>query len=154
MAVSNRADRKKFPRVFHWKTRWSATDEALLAAKIGEAASQAKWEAYSLLLAVLTWLPILEVAESQLAFCGDALGILGDALRFRAREPVLNKIMAELALAIAPYGFETASVHVWSRHNEICDDLSRDVLSASTVAALKSSVLALDKRFALSLLKQ
>ena len=52
------------------------------------------------------WLPILEVAESQLAICGDALGVLVDALNFRAREPILNRVMAELALIIAPFGIE------------------------------------------------
>ena len=72
-----------------------------------------------------TWLPILRTCESQLALCGDALGVLADAMQFRAREPVLNKIMAELALIVAPFGFEMSTTHVWSKQNDVCDRLSR-----------------------------
>ena len=124
LAVPLRGDRCRHPIAFYWATVWTAADEKLLRANIGDAGSQAKWEAFSLLLAVATWLPILSAAESQLAFCGDALGVLADALRFRAKEPVLNKIMAELALFIAPFGYETSTVHIWSALNATCDWLS------------------------------
>ena len=117
-----------------------------LKAQTGDAGSQAKWEAFSLLLAVATWLPILSSAESQLAFCGDALGVLADALRFRAKEPVLNKITAELALCIAPFGFATSTVHIWSAHNATCDGSSRTAHGSSVPSALSSAIRSRDKR--------
>ena len=125
LAVRLRSDRVRAPIAFYWSTQWSRDDEKLLGASIGAASSQAKWEAYSLLLAVKTWLPILRACASQLALCGDALGVLADAMKFRAREPVLNKLMAELALTIAPFGFEMSTIHVWSKQNDVCDSLSR-----------------------------
>ena len=102
LAVQLRADRVKAPISFCWATRWPHDDENLAGASVEAARSQAKkWEAYSLLLAVKTWLPISQVCESQLALCGDALGVLADAMQFRACEPVLIKMMAEWALTIA-----------------------------------------------------
>ena len=93
-----------------------------------------------------TWLPILRASASQLAFCGDALGVLHDAMLFRAHEPILNKTMVELALAIAPFGFEMSTVHVWSRHNTTIDWLSRAALEEIVLDVLKQAVRATDKR--------
>ena len=56
---------------------------------------------------------------------GDALGFLHDRLRMRARDPVLNDIAAELALALAPLGFDIRAAHFWSEQNKVCDRLSR-----------------------------
>ena len=78
-----------------------------------------------MLLAVMTWRPILKATESQLTFCGDALGVLIDAMKFRAREPMLNKLKAELALVVAPFGLELTTMQTWSMHNETCDWLRR-----------------------------
>ena len=58
---------------FHWSTTWVAADEQLIEVKIGDCSSQARWEAYALLRVVKVWMPILKIADSQLAFCGDAL---------------------------------------------------------------------------------
>ena len=60
---------------------------------------------FVVLKAVRVWRPILKISDSQLAFCGDALGCLHDAVSFKARDPMLNRIMAELALQVAPMGF-------------------------------------------------
>ena len=68
-------------------------------------------------LVVHVWAPILQAQESQLAFCGDALGVLVDAMRFKAKEPFLNRMMAELARVLAPLGFELSTIHVWSAQN-------------------------------------
>ena len=76
--------------------RWASEDESLIEAKKGDCASQALSEAYTMLRAVIIWKPILLVADSQLAFCGDALGVLHDAISFKARDPMWNRIMAEL----------------------------------------------------------
>ena len=58
-------------------------------------------------------------------FIGDALGVLHDALRFKAREPILNGIMGERALQIAPFAADLRAAHVWSERNSLCDALSR-----------------------------
>ena len=58
------------------------------------------------------------------------LGVLHDALRFRARESVLNGIMGEIALQVAPFGADIRAAHVWSEKNETCDMLSRLKLGA------------------------
>ena len=108
-------------------------------AKIGDCPSQAQGEAFALLRAVRLWRPILQVSESRLSFCGDALGVLQDARGFRARDPVLNRLMAELALHIAPLGFFLAAIHVWSEQNATCDALSRDHVSADALPRLLHS---------------
>ena len=146
LAVPVRADRTKFPITFYWSTHWKHDDERLISAKIGAAASQAKWEAYSLLLAVMIWRPILKATESQLAFCGDALGVLIDAMKFRAREPILNKMMAELALVVAPFGFELTTIHTWSMHNETCDWLSRAKADERVPVQLQAAERSRDRR--------
>ena len=86
---------------------------------------QAKFEALTLLISVTTWLPLLATMQGSLTFVGDALGILQDALKLRAKEPVLNGIMGELALQLAPLGADTRAAHIWSERNSTCDALSR-----------------------------
>ena len=55
-------------------------------------------------------------------------------------------MMAELSLAIAPFGFEMSAVHVWSRHNATCDWLSRAALEETVLDVLRQAVRAKDKR--------
>ena len=55
---------------------------------------------------------------------GDALGVLHDARKMRAHDPVLNEIMAELALVVAPLGQDIRTLHVWTQRNQTCDALS------------------------------
>ena len=98
------------------------------------------------MLAIKTWMPILSTFESQLALCGDALGVLADAMKFRAKELVLNKLMAELALSIAPYGFEISTAHVWSKQNDMCGKLSRLALDARILDTLSHAVRSNDER--------
>ena len=78
-------------------------------------------------------------ASGSLAIMGDALGVVHDAQKFRAKDAVLNSIMAELALIIAPMGHDLRAVrkdqswkgldiratHIWSERNDVCDQLSR-----------------------------
>ena len=149
-----RADRSNFPVSYYWASKWTCEDEKLVSAVIGSAGSQAKWEAYALLLAVKTWLQILRASESQLAFCGDALGVLADALEFRARESIPNKTIAEVALAVAPFGFEISTVHVWSMHNETCDWVSIAVVNEPVPEVLSHATKSTDRRPAWAVLAQ
>ena len=61
------------------------------------------------------WRNFLATTYGSLTLIGDALGALQDALRFKAREPILNAIRAELALQLR-HG---------SERNQICEALSR-----------------------------
>ena len=38
---------------------------------------------------------------------------------------ILNEIMAELALVVAPLGMELQAMHLWTQRNRTCDALSR-----------------------------
>ena len=53
------------------------------------------------------------------------MGVLYDALRFKAREATLNCLVGELALQLAPLGADIRAAHIWSERNQICDALSR-----------------------------
>ena len=56
---------------------------------------------------------------------GDALGMLHGAVKFRFKDPIINKIFMEMALLVAPRGATLEAIHVWSEENEITDTLSR-----------------------------
>ena len=89
---------------------------------------------------------MLKATESHLAFCDDALGVLIDAMKFRAREPMLNKLMAELAPVVAPFGFELSTIHAWSMHNVSCDWLSRAEVDEIVPVQLRAASRSMDKR--------
>ena len=79
---------------------------------------------------------IIAEAQGRLAIIGDALGVLHDALKLKARMSVLNAIMCELALLLAPTGQSVQGAHVWSERNSVCDDLSRTTDSAAPPTSL------------------
>lgn len=54
--------------------RWDSGHARRAGAKVGEAASQARWEAYIAMLAVLHWWPILSAPRRAIALVGDADG--------------------------------------------------------------------------------
>ena len=87
--------RAKHLVAFYWRSSWTVHDEKCLSTEIGDCASQAWWEAYALLLLCVKWLPILEQCNFVVHFVGDALGVLCDALQFRARGPKLGRMMGE-----------------------------------------------------------
>ena len=78
-----------------------------------------------MLIAINTWKKVLVEAQGRLAIRGDALGVLQDVVKMRARDPILNDITSEIALILAPQGGDLRAAHVWSEQNEICDQLSR-----------------------------
>ena len=88
-------------------------------------AGQAKCEALTLLLSVITWKHHLSRTQGSLTFVGDAIGVLKDALWMRARVPILNGAFGELALQLAPWGANVRAAHIWSERNNTCDALNR-----------------------------
>ena len=71
------------------RSRASALEMRRLNGHIISAVS-VKREAFSLLLAINTWLDILEKHQGKLRLVGDALGVLQDLTAGRATNPQLN----------------------------------------------------------------
>ena len=113
------------PFVAFWAGTWSDEDLARAQVKRGDPAGQARLEAFTLLNSVFLWRKILHKAHGKLAVMGDALGVLHDARKFKAQDRVLNEIMAELALIVAPMGQDIRAAHLWTQRNTTCDLLSR-----------------------------
>ena len=127
------------PMVSFWASAWTDDELSLLQVKRGDPAGQARLEAFTLLHSVSTWRRILATASGTLAIMGDALGVLHDAQKFRAKDSVLNSIMAELALLIAPMGHDLRAIHLWTQRNKTCDALSR-LTEGATVPDILSTV--------------
>ena len=78
-----------------------------------------------LLIAVRTWAPVIFGSRGLLCLVGDALGVLQGAVKFKAKDLVINAIFMDLALLFAPVGAELSAVHIWSESNYLADALSR-----------------------------
>ena len=83
------------------------------------------------MLALRTWQPILMESQVSLAILGDAMGVLFDVMKLKARDPVLNAVAAEMALVLAPLGMDVRVAHLWTQRNQVCDLLSRFNADAS-----------------------
>ena len=129
------------PFMTYWQGEWSAADLSTVQVQSGDPAGQARLEAFTLLVSIFLWRQIFSEAQGRLAIVGDALGMLHDALKLRAKDPVLNSIMCELALVLAPAGQCIQGAHIWSERNSTCDEPSR-----MTEGALPSQSLALTRR--------
>ena len=66
---------------------------------------------------------------------------------------MLNKMMAKLALVVAPYGFELSTIHAWSIHNATCDELSRAKANDVVPEHLQTAVRSRDRRPVWAVLK-
>ena len=109
----------------YWHSEWTEDDLAVAQVQSGDPSGQARLEALTLLIAITLWRQVITDAQGRLAIVGDALGVLHDAIRLKAKDSVLNSIMCELALVLAPTGQSLQGAHIWSERNSICDDLSR-----------------------------
>ena len=76
-------------------------------------------------MSVVRWLPVLRQVQGKPLIIGDALDVLHDALRLRARDSILNSRMSEVALVLAPTGGDICAAHLWTERNTVCDELSR-----------------------------
>ena len=77
--------------------QWTAADLKLVPVARGGPAGQATLEALPLFVMLNTWAKLIAEAQGNLAVRGDALGVLFDVLRFRARDSILNDLASEMA---------------------------------------------------------
>ena len=68
---------------------------------------------------------MLQQAEGGLTFISDALGVLHDASKLRAKDTTLNALLADTALIMAPMGLQISGAHLWPQRNASCDALRR-----------------------------
>ncbi|CAE7359038.1 icd [Symbiodinium natans] len=102
---------------------WQKTDEGAIGAHIGQAASQAQWEAYMALRALWKWLtPEL---EGQVRIRGDAAGVLQSFVKRSSKSHTLSKIVREVTLHLALTHRSLEAIHLWSEDNAWADALSR-----------------------------
>ena len=117
-------------------TTWTQRDEQLLCATRGDPASQALWEAYALLLAIVAWSPLLRVEGRALRLHGDAQGVLQAVVTRKAKSPHLNLVILEIQLELGATMYDLTAAHFWSEENEIADALSRLPEGVAIPAAL------------------
>ena len=82
---------------------------------------------------------MLLTSQGALAVRGDAMGVLVDVVKLRARDPVLNMLVHDMSLSIAPTGLDLRAAHVWSESISVCDLLSRLQLEGQLVHPALSS---------------
>ena len=119
-------------------TRWTEEDGKLVGGVIGDAGSQALWEAYMFLLAVRHFVTIK--TRGRIAIVGDALGVWTSLVKLSAKSFGINEIAKEVAMLLAPLGHELIGIHVWSEANELADTLSRLQPGEQAPSALAGAV--------------
>ena len=117
--------------VAYTSLRWTQDDLEMVIVRAGDPAGQARLEALTLATALETWKGLLTSMHGALAVRGDALGVLRDVIKLRAKDPVLNQLAHTMALPIAPTGVDLRAAHVWSEKNTLCDLLSRRASESS-----------------------
>ena len=105
--------------------RWTTYDENVAQGWIGDPGSQARWEAYAAISAVMLWSKAIFAARGTLTIVGDALGVLFGTSALHSKDVHINRLLMELALVLAPTGRTLEAIHVWSEDNGLADQLSR-----------------------------
>ena len=112
------------PIVSYMQGRWS--DEVkLLQVDRNSPSGQARLEAYTFLVALTTWRDTLVSTQGAVPTLGDALGVLYDVMKLKARDVILNTLAGEMALSLSPIGMDTRTAHLRTQLNCVCDALSR-----------------------------
>ena len=102
---------------------WTAEDEKVLGAKVGDPGSQALWEAYMMLRCLWHWMD--GTSQGFIRIRGDAQGVLSAFVKRSAASPLLNLIVKEVALQLAIHHQTLEALHIWSETNLWADMLSR-----------------------------
>ena len=111
-------------------TQWSDFDHSAVGAAPLDPAFQAAWEAYGLLVAVFTWREDLAGDQGPLTLHGDAQGVLQVVIAHRAKNALLDKIVAEIERVLGATSHCWTAVHFWCEENAVCDALSRAEVGA------------------------
>ena len=111
--------------VSYTATRWTKRDFQNIGAVVGDPAWQAHWEAYMLLLALVTWRRELGSIGGRLLVRGDPQGVLQAVAQRRARNPEINLLVVEMQVVLGDLFQDLSATHFWSEDNKVCDDLSR-----------------------------
>ena len=112
------------PMCYTHKT-WEEVDAHNSGGVMGECAAQARWEAYTLVATIELWHKVIFASRGRLVVIGDPLGDLYGAVKFRSKDPWINRMFLRLALLFAPRGDTLEAVHIWSEANALADTLSR-----------------------------
>ena len=78
------------PPLAYLALSWDSADGQTAQARIGDSGSQARWEAYMMLLAFRYWAAVVFSSHGVPCLYGDAQGMLEGATRFRSKDPVVN----------------------------------------------------------------
>ena len=105
--------------------RWTQKHQQWAQAKTNDSASQARWEALALTLAIWTWRDIVLKVGGPWRFLGDAKGVMQGAAKFKAKDPAINRLFMEIALIVVEAGHELHEEHLWSEDNFLADQVSR-----------------------------
>ena len=119
------------------QVEWTALHERLVMGKVGLPEHQASFEMLMMILALRTWTD--HHTRGTVTMVGDAAGALCDLVAMRAKTVVLNNLIKEAALHLAPLGLDVQGLHIWGVNNEMADQLSRWTASGARPSWLTSS---------------
>ena len=125
------------PPTHYIEVAWTDMHERIVQGLIGLPDHQASWEALMLAIAIRTW--VSEATSGKVALVSDASGVLQDIVSWRARGKVVNNIVKQIALHLAPIGLELCGLHVWSERNKLTDALSRSAQEDSVPESFRAS---------------
>ena len=99
-------------------------DEKMLNTQRGQAKGMPIWEALAMLVALRTW--SLPGETLCISVTGDCLGVLHALTKQASTNPMVNRVIQEVALDLASERYTIGSVtHVMSASNRLPDHLSR-----------------------------
>ena len=64
-------------------------------------------------------------SKGNITIIGDASGDIRDLVAMRAKSTIVNCLVKQAAVHLAPLGLDLLGVHVWAEHNTAADELSR-----------------------------
>ena len=102
---------------------WDKKHEHLINGEIGKPDHQASWEALMYVIAIKTWVDKQTVGK--ITMIGDASGVIFDLIAMKAKSDVVNNLLKEAAMHLAPLGLDLFGVHIWAERNTAADQLSR-----------------------------
>ena len=108
----------------YFSTPITAEDEKILGTQRGQSKGMPIWESLALLIALRTW--SLPGERLRISITGDSLGVLQAMVKQASNNPMVNRVIQEVALDLACERYSIGSVtHIKSAANYLPDKLSR-----------------------------